>query len=208
MDQFPANSQKARAQNEPVERITSATAVPRKRGLGRRFRETFVGGDARTAFEYMVVEVVVPAIQDTLIDAFQGGFERLIRGEGPRPGRRGMAGGYGGPGYVDYRGMGHSSSAKRSQAPRTISRQARARGSFDELIIPTRPDAEEVLERMYDYMGRYGTVSVAHLYELTGIQSSHTDMKWGWAELRGSRVVPRRNGEGYVLSLPEPEPLD
>jgi hypothetical protein len=61
---------------------------------------------------------------------------------------------------------------------------------------------------MYDYMSRFGTVSVAHLYELTGIQSSHTDMKWGWDELRGSRVVPQRNGGGYLLDLPEPEPLD
>jgi hypothetical protein len=27
----------------------------------------------------MVMEVVIPAIQDTMIDAFQGGVERLIR---------------------------------------------------------------------------------------------------------------------------------
>src|SRR3954453_21751885 len=112
MEDFPANSRKARVQNEPVEpveRITSARTVPRKRGIGRKFRDTFVGGDARTAFEYMVVDVVVPAIQDTLIDAFQGGFERLIRGEGPRP-RRGMGGGYsggygGGPPRVNYNRM-------------------------------------------------------------------------------------------------------
>lgn len=220
MEDFPANSQRARQmyeakqpqmrEDEPrVERITTARTVPRKRGLGHKFKDTFVGGDARTAFEYMVLEVFVPSIQDAIIEAFQGGFERLVRGEGPRPARRGMVRGYGGPGYVDYRGQGgNAPTARRPQPPRTISRQSRARGLFDELIIASRPEAEEVLERMYDYMSRFGTVSVAHLYELTGVQSSHTDMKWGWAELRGSRVVPQRNGGGYLLDLPEPQPID
>jgi hypothetical protein len=145
MEDFPANSRKARVQDEPVERITTARTVPRKRGLGRKFKETFVGGDARTAFEYMVLEVVVPSIQDTIIEAFQGGFERLVRGEGPRP-RRGMGGGYsgygGGPPRVNYNRMSTGPPTRASSRDRTISRQGRARGVFDELIIPSRPEAK------------------------------------------------------------------
>lgn len=206
MEDFPANSRKARVQDEPVERITSARTVPRKRGIGRQFKETFVGGDARTAFNYMIVDVVVPAIQDTLIDAFQGGIERLIRGESARP-RRGMSGIYGNTGRVNYNRMSTGPPTRASTHDRTISRQARARGVFDELIIPSRQEAEEVLDRMYDMLSRYGSVSVAHLYELTGVQSSHTDMKWGWIELRGARAIRQRDGS-YLLNLPEPEPLD
>jgi hypothetical protein len=88
-----------------------------------------------------------------------------------------------------------------------LSRRSRARGAFDELIIPSRQEAEEVIERMFDILSRYGAVSVADLYELTGVQSSHTDMKWGWAELRGAKAVRLRQG-GFLLDLPEPEPLD
>jgi len=212
MEDFPANSKMARAaQGEPkkVERVTSAEAVRRKRGLGRQFKETFVGGDARTTFNYMIVDVVVPAIQDTLIEAFQGGVERLIRGENHRPRRSGPIGGYGSAGHVDYQGMGRNSrpASTRPPQPRMLSRRARARGAFDELIIPSRQEAEEVIDRMFDILSRYGSVSVATLYELTGVQSSHTDMKWGWLALPGARAVRLRQG-GFLLDLPEPEPLD
>lgn len=207
MDQFPANSHRARVEDEPIKRVTSAEAVRRKRGLGRQFKEVFIGGDARTAFNYMVVEVVVPAIQDTMIDAFQGGIERLIRGESARP-RRGMPGGYGNAGYVNYQGMSRGpSSSKTTTQQRTMSRRSRARGVFDDLVIPSRQEAEEVIDRMFDILSRYGSVSVATLYELTGVQSNHTDMKWGWVELRGAKAVRLRDG-GFLLDLPEPEPLD
>lgn len=206
MEDFPANSRAARAaQDEPqkVERITSAEAKRRKRGLGRQFKDTFVGGDARTAFNYMVVDVIVPAIQDTMIDAFQGGVERLIRGDNHRP-RRTRVSGYGNAGHVNYQGM--STPTKQTPQPRMLSRSSRSRGSFDELIIPSRQEAEEVIDRMFDILSRYGSVSVATLYELTGVQSSHTDMKWGWTALQGAKAMRLRQG-GFLLDLPEPEPL-
>jgi hypothetical protein len=212
MDQFPPNSKSsasARVQNDPkrVERVTSAPADRRPRGLGHRFKSAFIGGDMRMAFDYMVVDIVIPAIQDTLIEAFQGGVERLIKGEGARPRRRSTHPGYSDVGHVDYKGMHPASRTKASQ-PRMLSRSSRARGSFDELIISSRSEAEEVLDRMFDILSRYGGVSVADLYELTGVQSQHTDMKWGWTQLRGSKVVPLRRQGGYVLDLPEVEQLD
>jgi hypothetical protein len=94
-----------------------------------------------------------------------------------------------------------------ASSPRTLSRRSRARHDFDELIIPSRQEAEEVIDRMFDLLSRYGEVSVADLYELTGIQSSHTDMKWGWRELRGTKAIRLRQG-GFLLDLPEPEPLN
>lgn len=210
MTEFPANSDKARRGSEipqpdgpkRVEQITSATAERRKRRLGSRFKETFVGGSARGAFEYMVVEVVVPAIQDTLIDAFQGGIERLIRGDNARY-RRGSTPSYPDPGRVNYQSI----SSNKPPTSRSLSQRSRARHDFGEILIQNRPEAEEVLERMYDELSRYGEVNVAVLYELTGIQSSHADHKWGWKSLRGARVAPLRTG-GYLLNLPEPEPLD
>lgn len=206
MHDFPANSHKAREAEprEKIEPVTSAEAVRRKRGLGRQFKETFVGGDARTALHYMVGEVIIPAIQDTLIDAFQGGVERLIRGESS-PRHRRVSSGSSGYGHVAYNAYSQPSTT-RTTSPRTMSRRSRARHEFDELIIPSRQEAEEVIDRMFDLLSRYGEVSVADLYELTGIQSSHTDMKWGWTELRGAKAMRLRQG-GFLLDLPEPEPL-
>lgn len=205
MDQFPPNSSKARVDDEPkIERITSAETVRRKRGLGKQFKETFIGGDAKSAVHYMILEVVIPAIQDTLIDAFQGGVERLIRGENTRS-RRSMPTGYGpNISYTPYHRVNSGTSSSRPSPQKMLSRQSRARMNFDEIIIPSRREAEEVIDRMFEILSRYGSVEVAHLYEMTGIQSTHTDHKWGWTDLRGAKAVRLSQG-GFLLHLPEPE---
>lgn len=211
MQDFPANSAKARAQAEGaaepkrIERVTSGEAVRRKKGLGRQFKETFVGGSARMAFEYMTMEVIIPAIQDTLIDAFQGGVERLIRGEA-RARRSSVPPSYSNLGHVNYQRMSAPTST-RAASPRPLSRRSRTRHDFGEIVIPSRQEAEEVIDRMFDILSRYGSVAVSDLYELTGIASSHVDHKWGWTELRGAKAARLRDGN-FLLDLPEPEPLD
>lgn len=207
MQDFPANSKTAKAQTEPREKIqpvTSAETVRRKKGLGHQFKGAFFSGDAKSAFQYMVAEIVVPAIRDTMFDAMQGGIERLVYGESTRPRRGGGA-----PSNLGHVAYNRMSQATNSKPPpqRMLSRRSRARHDFDELIIPSRQEAEEVIDRLFDLLSRYGSASVADLYELTGIQSSHTDMKWGWTELRGAKAIGQRRG-GFLLDLPEPEPLD
>jgi len=41
---------------------------------------------------------------------------------------------------------------------------------------------------------------------LVGLAATHTDNKWGWTDLSGAGVSRIRGG--YLLDLPEPEPLD
>lgn len=214
MRDFPANSRKAQTRSdepipvdrpEKIEQVTSGEAVRKRRGLGKQFKETFIGGSARDAFEYMLTEVVIPAVRDTMSDALRGGLDRLIYGD-TRP-KRPTPSGYANVGHVAYNRMVQPTTQTRPPAPRMLSRQARASASFNDIVIPSRNEAEEVIERMFDVLSRYGTVQVGTLYELTGIQTSHTDYKWGWTDLRGARASRQRNG-GYLLDLPEPEPLD
>ncbi len=210
MQDFPANSAKVRGsqgQEEPrkVERITSADAEKRKRGVGRQFKETFISGSAREAGSYMLTEVVVPAIRDTLFDAIQGGIERLIYGDRVGGGfRRPSSSAYSGLGHVNYQGM--STSSSKPPPSRTMSQKSRSRHDFGDIVIHNRQEAVDVLDRLYDVLSRYGSVPVADLYELTGIASSHTDHQWGWTSLRGAKVSRMRNGS-YLLDLPTPEPL-
>lgn len=118
-----------------------------------------------------------------------------------------MPGSYSNVGHVNYQGMS-SAPPRNNRLPtsRTLSRRSRARQDFDEIVIQTRTEAEDVIDRMYDLLSRDGMVTVSDLYELTGIQSSHTDQKWGWTQLRGAKVARLRSG-GFLLDLPEPEAL-
>lgn len=207
MENFPPNSQKARVKaDEPkkVERVTSADAVRRKKSLGRRFKDTFVGGDAKSAMQYVALSVIVPSAKDMLAEAAHAWTERLIYGE-TRPRKTGPSG-YTGVGHVDYRGISGGSNKPKAEPP-SLSRAARTRQDFGEIVIQHRGDAEEVIDSMYEMLSRYGSVSVADLYGLTGIRSEHTDHTWGWTDLRGAKPVPLRNGNGYVLSLPRPTSL-
>lgn len=208
MENFPPNSHKARdAAKEPkrVERVPSITAKRRNKPLGKQFRETFFGGSARTAGEYMTFHVLIPAVKEMMVEAANAGFERLIYGESQGR-RRGSQPPTSRVNYGQYSQPNPQRRDDRPPMPRQISRGSRARQSFDEIVIDSRQGAEEVLDRLYDILSKHDEVSVSDFYELTGFESSHTDRKWGWLDLRGAGVAHIRGG-GYLLNLPEPVPL-
>jgi hypothetical protein len=86
-----------------------------------------------------------------------------------------------------------------------MSHRGRAAHDFDEIILDSIGEANEVLENLIELISKFEQATVADLYDLTGIDPTHTDYKWGWKDLRGARVSRVRNG--YLLDLPQPEPL-
>lgn len=212
MEEFPSNSKhptKKEAQNEPkkVEKVVQGEVVKRKKPLGKRFVETFASGDdAKTVWDYVVMDVLLPAAKDTMADAVSQGVERILFGEARSTSRRT---GIRPNGYVSYQSRYSSAGGRhpvsRDEPRREPSRRARASHEFNELVIPTRAEAEEVIDRLFDLTSKYETATVADLYELLGVTGEYTDDKWGWSDLRGAGVV--RVSGGYILDLPKPDPL-
>lgn len=202
---FPSNnetSKKGVTGDKNIERVTSGEATRRKKSLRKQFSETFVAGDAKTAVRYVIFDVLLPAAKDMIVDAGSQGIEKLIFGDSRRRGSRSPQSGP--TGYVSYNR--YSMGDRPGSSQRVISRQARARHNFDEIILDQRTEAEEVIDRLFDLVSRYDSATVADLYELVGLSSNHTDHKWGWTDLHGAGVSRIRGG--YLLDLPEPEPLD
>lgn len=208
MESFPSNSQRPPKAEKPVrekiEPIVTSGVTRRKTPLGRRFAETFVGGDARGTLLYVASEILVPAAKDMVADAFTQGFERLIFGESRSGNRRTTRPTFGS--HVNYNRMSSSRPTDRREE-RGISGRARANHEFDEIILATRAEGEEVIERLEDLIQQYDVATVADLYQLLGISSDHTDGRWGWDDLRGARVERVRSG-GYLLDLPRTKPVD
>lgn len=215
MDAFPSNSQRARPAREKsqtekpkVEKVIGSTVIQRKTPLGKRFIDTFFGGDAKGTMVYVISEILVPSAKDMIADAATQGFERMIFGESRSGNRRGGGRPSGLSGYVPYNRMGAFRGPDRGrEETREISRRARSTHDFDEIILDTRAEAELVLEKLDDLIEQYGETTVSDLYELVGITSQHTDGKWGWDDLRGARVDRLRSG-GYLLDLPKTKPVD
>lgn len=212
MDEFPSNSQQPRTTRslreeaevpqKKVQRIVEGEIVRRKRPMGKRLKEAILGGDSKSVGEYVLLDVLIPAIRDMISDAATTSIERMVYGGDVRPSHRRPSQRGGNNGHTRYDRVG---SSNRREDPRELSRRARARHDFDEVIMSTRVEAEETLTQMFDLLEKFDAVTVADLYELSGISSNYMDHKWGWTDLRGSNVT--RTRQGYLLDLPQPEPL-
>lgn len=209
---YPSNSHKAREQEEApredkkIDKVVTGQVTRRKQPLGRRLADTFVGGDARGVWSYVLFEVLVPAAKDMVADAAGQAVERTLFGETRGGGRRpGFRRGGGQNGYVSYNTFSRRESERADPRGRDMSRRARSSHDFDEIILATRAEANEVIDRMFDLVSQYEQATVADLYDLVGISSSFQDHKWGWTDIRGAGATKIRGG--YLLDLPRPEPL-
>ena len=213
--EFPSNRHKDKSpepakkpEEKKVTQVTQSEALHRKKGLGKRVGETFIGGDASSVWEFVAFDVLVPAARDMIADAVSQGVERMIFGEARSTSRR--TGARPGEPKIAYNRMSGSrrlgAPDERSRHEIGLSRRARASHDFGEIVIPSRVEAEEVLDRLFDLADKYETATVADLYDLVGVTGTYTDDKWGWSDLRGSKVTRVR--EGYLLDLPKPEPLE
>jgi len=205
MEDFPSNS-KARgrpARDEPkkVEKVIRSEVVRRKKPLGRRFKDFLIGD--RGVLDYLTQEIILPGFRDLFVDAVNLGMERRMYGEGRSVSRR--TGRRPGNDYVAYNRYGRSS----REDPRDREREdrfGRSRGvEIEDIVIPVRAEAEEVLDQMFEMLSKYEVVSVADLYGLCGVEGTYTDERYGWENLRGARIQRVQNG--YLLDLPRPEPL-
>lgn len=211
---FPANSHKAKdaPPQEPknVKPIIKGGAQRRKPGLGKRFAETFGGGDARGVGSYVLFDVLLPAAKDMVSDAVSQGIDRMLFGESRPSSRRGRTIGGSSTGYVNYNGMSRSTNGsmrqKNDQSRGMLTRQARAAQKFDEILLQTRAEAEEVIERLRDLIEQYGTATVADMLTLVDISPEYTDGNWGWDDLSDARI--HRDREGYLLDFPKPQPVE
>ena len=217
MEDFPGNSLSPKKSENPkevenpkkIEKVTTGPVIRRKKPLGKRFMETFVGADAKSVWSFVALDVLIPAAKDMAADAVSQGIERMLFGEARSSSRRTGHRPGGSNGFVSYNryssGGVNVPVHRREESSRHISHRARASHNFDEIILATRVEAEEAIDRMFDLLSRYEAVSVADLYGIIDVSSEYTDRDWGWTDLRGAGVTRVRSG--YLLDLPRPEPL-
>lgn len=190
---------------EPV--LDGASTTRRKRPLGKRFVESFFSGEApKSVMGYVVAEVLIPAAKDMIRDAGQEALDRILYrngGDGGSRSRRRRD-----SPYVSYDRYASNKTTVRRDDPRerpSLSNRARAMHDFDEIVIPTRAEANEIIDRMYDRLKRYEQVTLAEFYKFTGNTPEYTDENWGWTDLRG--VEPKKVRDGFIVDLPRPEHL-
>jgi hypothetical protein len=212
-DTFPSNSktrksidqQDTEEKPEKLQKIITGGVKTKKRSFGKKMAETFLEDDTKSVTSYILHDVLIPAAKAMISDMVGGGIEMLLFGER----RRGSSSirRDGSRSYTSY-GSYYRSDSRDNRPPsgREISKTARARHEFDDVVLDTRGEAEDVLSRLVDLTMDYGQATVADLYDLVGITGSFTDNKWGWTDLRSASVSRVR--DGYLINLPRTQPLD
>lgn len=202
-EEFPSNSFKSKEQGEKkiVKKVEMKGKVKKtKQSLGKRVANTFFDDDTSSVGQYILWDVLIPAMKSTLSDIVSGGIEMLLYGgerERDNRSRRDR-----GRSYVSYSGYYDDKDDRRNRR----ARGKKARHEFDEVIFDSRADAENVLTKLIDLIEEYDEVSVSDFYDMVGMDSTYTDRAWGWTNLRGSYV--ERGRYGYYIKLPRTVVLD
>lgn len=189
---------------EKLDAVVTSPVTRRKKPLSTKLRETFIGKDAKSVGAHILTEIIIPTIKSTITDIVSEGIEQIMYGGTRTTSRRSVGARLASTAYTNYSKVS-TTNASRSDPRPSLSREARAKHDFDEIILASRAEAEEVINKLIETVGKYEQASVADLYDLLGITAHYTDNKWGWQTIEGMGVDYVRGG--YLLNLPEPVPL-
>lgn len=210
---FPGNSktQKAPAAKK-VEKVITGRVIQRKKPVGKRIKEFFFSGeDTKSVLKHTTIDILLPGAKDLAFDFIEQSLEqRFYPGGRGRSRRNSIVGGiFGNATYNAYNRFSNPSSSLRPE-PRhqpVPSRRGRVQqSSLDEIILETRAEANDVLDQLITIIDQFEVATVADLWDTLGVTGEFTDEKWGWTNLMGADV--QRIGEGYLLNLPQPQPLE
>lgn len=200
MENYKPNSHKFRAEQKAkeekkVEKVVKGKVKVKKKNEVRKFADIFISEDVSNVKSYVFMDVLVPAIKKAISDIVTDGIDMILYG-GTGHGKKSS-----GASKISYR----SYYDRRDDDRRTT--KTRTGYDFDDVVLESRGEAEEVLTRLDELVDTYGFASVADLYDLVGITCKYTDNKYGWTNIRNAEPVRARGG-GYVLKLPKVLPID
>lgn len=201
---FPNNSIKTKAvssldqkpQETPpkAKKVVTGEVKMKPKSEARKIADIFVADEVHNVTNRVIDEVLIPGIRDMIRTMITEAADMMFGGGRKRNDGR--------PSYSTYGSYYHYNDTKRDAPP------FRSRRDFDigEIVLSTRADAEDVLQEMDDWVARYGTITVASLYDILGMDmSNYQANRYGWHSLRDADV--QRVSGGYLLRLPRPELL-
>ena len=182
-------------EKKEIKKVVSGPVRTKKKSEISKFADVFISEDVANVKSYILMDVLVPAFKKAISDIVTNGIDMILYGESGRRKSSSSAS------YVSYRNY----SDRRDDRNHIDGSSVRARYNYDDVVLTSRPDAEEVLTRMDELIDTYGMVSVADMYDLVGKTCQYTDNNYGWTNLRTAEIVRVR--DGYINKLPKALPI-
>ena len=180
-----------------IKPVTTDVIVEKKKKRGRVVSALFGEEEVGSIKDYLLFDVVIPAIRNTIVDSVTNTVE-MIFGVDPRRSNR-----KGGPYAVSYSSY-YKSGNRNDRRDDVVDRDSGY--DYRDITFRSRVAADEALYNLRELIEDYETASISDLYELVGITGDFQDHKWGWRDLDRARVIRVRNG--YAIDLPRPRPIN
>lgn len=196
MESYNSLNQGAKA--EPPKERPKLEAVAtgkekKKSGLAKFAEDINLKENSREVGNYVVKDVIVPALKKTITDVVAGGLNVLFYGTASGSGKSSWS--YG-------NGTNYNSISSGGRPPQQQRQQNNA--PLNSIIYyDTRDDAERVLSCMCDLIIDYGVCSVADMYDLSGKTWAYTQQSYGWTDLGDCKPVYCK--DGWYITLPRPK---
>jgi hypothetical protein len=195
---LPGNSYDSKSRLlKPLVTGTVKRRIPKKTVM-----QKIMGDDNDGIGHYILVDIVLPALKNILADVVTNGIEMILYGnEGSGRTARSRKR----SGQTDY-GSFYRTGRDKSRRREASSFKSTGRYQFDDILIETREEGNDVLSAMEDILEEFEAVTVADFYELVGIRPEPSDNNYGWTSLARAKMI--RTSDGHVFSLPRPVELE
>ena len=201
MENYKPNSYKSReaqkevqAEKPKVEKIVTGGVRTKKKSELSKFKDVFIAEDMDNIKKYVLMDILVPAFKKAISDIVRNGIDMLLYGEVGSEKRSGNAS------KVSYRSYYERNNDRASGS------RVKPTYGYDDIVLESRGEAEEVLDKLEELIETFKIASVADLYDLVGVSCEYTANNYGWTNLRNASVVRVR--DGYLLKLPKAMPIN
>ena len=182
--------------------------IVQKKSLSTKFADAFISDAAKDIGNYILMDVIVPGIKDTIMNCISMVFYGNASGRRSSYNRSSDNTSY----RAFYQSEYDSYGAPRRRERRDDRRRYRDEGygrdriDYRNIIIRDRSAAEEIVSRLRGRIEKYGEATKSDLFELIDVSSSSVDNNWGWTNPRD--IGLRRVSTGYLIDVADAEYLE
>lgn len=193
-DKSKSDSKKDETPKKKLESVVSKPVKIKKKGEFQKLADVFISEDINSVKSHLLEDIVIPTIKKAIVDLVSDGISILFYGSSNRNKKSNAS-------KVSYSGY--------YKAPQDSTRQERSERNvleYNNIIVSSRGEAEEIFVCLEELISQYGFATVSDLYECINKTAPYTASNYGWTDISSAKIKPVR--EGYLLCFPKIVPID
>lgn len=183
--------------------VTTGKVEAKKPSIKSKLADVFLSEERGNVGQYLIFDVLIPAIKDTVCNLGHAALDRSFYGEGRRYTSQSQTGST--CNYSSYYKPKYSHPQQNQPSDRYARVNREGVFRFDIIEFGMRAEAQEVLDCLVMRIVDSDYATVADLYDLIGRTADFTMERWGWYNLDTAYVTNVRGG--FVIRLPKPQPI-